>query len=75
MLNIIRRELKASTPLTVRGVMARERSEVIKCAICHHETAATRFIELPCSHKFHLLCIDHWCSVKKECPLCRRDLE
>eukprot|EP00475_Leptophrys_vorax_P008840 TRINITY_DN1576_c0_g1_i1.p1 TRINITY_DN1576_c0_g1~~TRINITY_DN1576_c0_g1_i1.p1 ORF type:complete len:296 (+),score=57.82 TRINITY_DN1576_c0_g1_i1:172-1059(+) len=29
---------------------------------------------LPCSHEFHTQCVDRWLKVKKDCPLCRRDI-
>jgi len=29
---------------------------------------------LPCSHEFHTQCVDRWLKVKRDCPLCRRDI-
>ncbi|CAN6869993.1 hypothetical protein Bca4012_044898 [Brassica carinata] len=30
--------------------------------------------ELPCSHKFHLKCVDQWLRIISCCPLCKQDL-
>ena len=44
------------------------------CAICLeglHETADVFIKTLPCSHRFHLGCIDRWTFRKTCCPVCR----
>ncbi|CAI7747501.1 unnamed protein product [Closterium sp. NIES-54] len=30
---------------------------------------------LPCEHRFHVACIDHWLASKTTCPVCRTDLK
>ncbi|CAI5957069.1 unnamed protein product [Closterium sp. NIES-64] len=30
---------------------------------------------LPCEHRFHVACIDHWLASKTTCPVCRADLK
>jgi len=29
---------------------------------------------MPCMHKFHSKCLDHWLSIKATCPICKFDL-
>ncbi|KAL0906613.1 hypothetical protein M5K25_025123 [Dendrobium thyrsiflorum] len=31
--------------------------------------------QLPCSHLFHLRCVDQWLKIISCCPLCKKDLE
>ena len=60
----------------------RERAQSIECSICYrntvHHTAdpRMRFVSLPCTHSFHLYCIDEW-LVKRNgsCPLCRQAVD
>ncbi|XP_032282373.1 E3 ubiquitin-protein ligase RLIM-like [Phoca vitulina] len=43
------------------------------CTICITEyTEGNRLRILPCSHEFHVHCIDRWLSENSTCPLCRR---
>ncbi|CAI6006711.1 unnamed protein product [Closterium sp. NIES-64] len=30
--------------------------------------------ELPCSHHFHLSCVDTWLKINSSCPLCKEDI-
>ncbi|EFB20488.1 hypothetical protein PANDA_021707, partial [Ailuropoda melanoleuca] len=42
------------------------------CTICITEyTEGNRLRILPCSHEFHVHCIDRWLSENSTCPLCR----
>uniref|UniRef100_A0A8C0QX79 RING-type E3 ubiquitin transferase n=1 Tax=Canis lupus dingo TaxID=286419 RepID=A0A8C0QX79_CANLU len=42
------------------------------CSICITEyTEGNRLRILPCSHEFHVHCIDHWLSENSTCPICR----
>ncbi|XP_073084137.1 LOW QUALITY PROTEIN: uncharacterized protein [Manis javanica] len=34
----------------------------------------TKFHILPCSHSFHIYCIDRWLAEKCTCPVCRREV-
>nr|XP_036293305.1 E3 ubiquitin-protein ligase RLIM-like [Pipistrellus kuhlii] len=43
------------------------------CIICITEyTEGDRLRILPCSHEYHVHCIDHWLSDNDTCPICRR---
>ncbi|XP_025721805.1 E3 ubiquitin-protein ligase RLIM-like [Callorhinus ursinus] len=44
------------------------------CSICITEyTEGNRLRILPCSHEFHVHCIDRWLSENSTCPICRRE--
>ncbi|XAR56815.1 hypothetical protein NMG60_11037430 [Bertholletia excelsa] len=47
-----------------------------ECCIClskYREKEEIR--ELPCSHIFHLKCVDQWLRIISCCPLCKKELE
>jgi hypothetical protein len=45
------------------------------CSICWDSVELGGEITvLACSHSFHLECINQWCRVGDNCPLCRRRL-
>ncbi|KAM5315097.1 E3 ubiquitin-protein ligase RLIM-like [Glossophaga mutica] len=46
-----------------------------ECSICiteYREGSQLRI--LPCSHEFHVRCIDRWLSDNSTCPICRRNV-
>ena len=43
------------------------------CTICLDESTEN-LVELQCSHKFHLNCIEEWHKKKNTCPNCRIDM-
>ncbi|CAH8392214.1 unnamed protein product [Eruca vesicaria subsp. sativa] len=46
-----------------------------ECCIClakYKDKEEVR--KLPCSHKFHLKCVDQWLRIISCCPLCKQDL-
>ena len=43
------------------------------CTICLDENTEN-LVELTCSHKFHLNCIEEWYKRKNTCPNCRIDI-
>ncbi|CAN8326028.1 unnamed protein product [Cochlearia groenlandica] len=46
-----------------------------ECCIClakYKEKEEVR--KLPCSHRFHLKCVDQWLRIISSCPLCKQDL-
>ncbi|KAF6390386.1 hypothetical protein mRhiFer1_007951 [Rhinolophus ferrumequinum] len=56
--------------LTVRSF---GKNEVLKsCSICIMEyTEGNRLRVLPCSHEYHIHCIDRWLADNSTCPVCR----
>lgn len=45
------------------------------CTICFDEyRVGSRLKFLPCSHHFHVECIDEWFNVKDSCPLCKKNV-
>ncbi|KAJ4913262.1 RING/U-box superfamily protein [Raphanus sativus] len=46
-----------------------------ECCIClakYKEKEEVR--KLPCSHRFHVKCVDQWLRIISSCPLCKQDL-
>ncbi|KAJ6751848.1 hypothetical protein OIU85_002281 [Salix viminalis] len=51
-------------------------SEDLECCIClakYKDKEEVR--KLPCSHMFHLKCVDQWLRIISCCPLCKQELE
>ncbi|XP_068103678.1 E3 ubiquitin-protein ligase RLIM [Hyperolius riggenbachi] len=43
------------------------------CSVCITEyTEGNKLRKLPCSHEYHIHCIDRWLSENSTCPICRR---
>lgn len=50
--------------------------ETAECCIClakYRDKEEVR--QLPCSHTFHLKCVDQWLRIISCCPLCKQELE
>ncbi|KAG5364852.1 putative RING finger protein [Yarrowia sp. E02] len=47
------------------------------CAICFDNFEDNQIIrQLPCSHRFHAECVDHWLlNSSSQCPMCRMNLQ
>lgn len=47
-----------------------------KCPVCLSEFEKDERVRcLPCTHLFHVDCIDRWLSVNKKCPVCRLNID
>jgi hypothetical protein len=46
--------------------------EITKCTICFEDVNVG--VSLPCSHMFHMNCIQDWLVIGHCCPLCRFQL-
>lgn len=52
------------------------KNENPECCICLSKYAEKEEIrQLPCSHIFHLKCVDQWLGIISSCPLCKQQLE
>ncbi|XP_008561500.1 PREDICTED: E3 ubiquitin-protein ligase RLIM-like [Galeopterus variegatus] len=50
-----------------------ENDSLASCCVCITEyTEGTKLRILPCSHEYHVHCIDRWLSENSTCPICRR---
>lgn len=45
------------------------------CSVCINEySQGNKLRRLPCSHEFHIHCIDRWLSENNTCPICRQPI-
>jgi len=45
------------------------------CCICLGQyTDGVELRELPCTHHFHVECVDKWLAINASCPLCKHDI-
>lgn len=45
------------------------------CCICLGQyTDGVELRELPCTHHFHVECVDKWLTINASCPLCKHDV-
>ncbi|XP_014308220.1 E3 ubiquitin-protein ligase RLIM-like [Myotis lucifugus] len=59
--------------LAIRPFSENDTSKV--CIICMTEyTEGNKLRILPCSHEYHVHCIDRWLSDNSTCPICRREV-
>ncbi|XP_019171280.1 PREDICTED: E3 ubiquitin-protein ligase At1g63170-like [Ipomoea nil] len=57
---------------TISG-LENEHQECSICLASYREKEEIR--QLPCSHIFHLKCVDQWLRITSSCPLCKKKLE
>uniref|UniRef100_H0Y1T3 RING-type E3 ubiquitin transferase n=1 Tax=Otolemur garnettii TaxID=30611 RepID=H0Y1T3_OTOGA len=59
--------------LAVRNFDENDTSKI--CSVCITEyTEGNKLRVLPCSHEYHVHCIDRWLSDNSTCPICRNDV-
>jgi hypothetical protein len=47
----------------------------LNCVICMSDYEEGEMKKgLPCSHEYHVKCIDPWLKERKSCPICRDDI-
>ncbi|CAI7739666.1 unnamed protein product [Closterium sp. NIES-54] len=47
-----------------------------ECAVCICDFNGGELVRfLPCAHRFHVSCIDHWLADRTTCPVCRVDFK
>ncbi|XP_059662366.1 E3 ubiquitin-protein ligase At4g11680-like [Cornus florida] len=56
-----------------KSVVDKENPECCICLAKYREKEEIR--QLPCSHTFHLKCVDQWLRIISCCPLCKQELE
>ena len=59
-----------------RGAAAAEEDEEDICAICQYPLSGEPCTKMPCSHVYHVACVEKLRSydIKQVCPTCRVDL-
>uniref|UniRef100_T1IKM8 RING-type domain-containing protein n=1 Tax=Strigamia maritima TaxID=126957 RepID=T1IKM8_STRMM len=74
LLHEIRIAYQASLVANLRtSILETDCSDV--CAICLEQPNRSQEVKvLPCTHTFHVICIDTWLSNNSTCPVCRMDL-
>ncbi|XP_008218667.1 PREDICTED: E3 ubiquitin-protein ligase At4g11680 isoform X1 [Prunus mume] len=55
------------------GCLANEDPDCCICLAKYKDTEEVR--QLPCSHMFHLKCVDQWLRIISCCPLCKQELQ
>jgi len=52
-------------------------SETLSCVICYEDFAEQELVvKLPfCNHIYHKTCISRWLRIRRQCPVCRSELE
>ncbi|CAI9259673.1 unnamed protein product [Lactuca saligna] len=55
------------------GMFSKNKEE--SCVICQENFKfGKRVISLPCSHQYHSKCISEWLKLKKNCPICQKEV-
>ncbi|XP_071732203.1 E3 ubiquitin ligase BIG BROTHER-related-like [Rutidosis leptorrhynchoides] len=53
----------------------KKKEENFSCVICQTEFSfGERLITLPCLHQYHSKCISDWLKLKKNCPICQKEV-
>ncbi|KAI3757588.1 hypothetical protein L6452_05129 [Arctium lappa] len=57
------------------GLFSKLKKKEEKCVICQMDyNSGDRLITLPCSHQYHTPCITEWLMLKKDCPVCKKEV-
>ncbi|CAI5471788.1 unnamed protein product [Closterium sp. Yama58-4] len=72
--NLIQKSDSQEMEFLKRGRLLLTSTECTVCLSDFNEGELVRSV-LPCEHRFHVACIDHWLATKTTCPVCRTDLK
>lgn len=73
---VLPEELKQYLPIAPYGEMKTEDEHSIACTVCQLEFQDSVMVRcLPCTHLFHVGCIDEWLKRSIHCPNCRLNVE
>eukprot|EP01100_Stratorugosa_tubuloviscum_P012776 TRINITY_DN6163_c0_g1_i1.p1 TRINITY_DN6163_c0_g1~~TRINITY_DN6163_c0_g1_i1.p1 ORF type:complete len:202 (+),score=42.75 TRINITY_DN6163_c0_g1_i1:21-626(+) len=71
----ISEEILSTFPIKTFQEMSEDSKEAL-CVVCLDNYEPTTLLRiLPCSHSFHVACIDKWLKKCKTCPTCRHQLD
>ncbi|XP_038689566.1 E3 ubiquitin-protein ligase At4g11680-like isoform X2 [Tripterygium wilfordii] len=70
------RYTEVNTKLALDNDVESNSTDDPECCICLAKYRAKEEVrQLPCSHIFHLKCVDQWLKIISCCPLCKQELE
>lgn len=54
---------------------AKQSTDQTTCVVCFSQFEGHSLVRvLPCSHAFHIRCVDRWLRKNRTCPMCRWDI-
>lgn len=57
------------------GFFSKNKKKEDNCVICQMDfNYGERLITLPCVHQYHAKCISDWLKLKKNCPICQKEV-
>ncbi|KAL8253165.1 hypothetical protein R6Q59_036858 [Mikania micrantha] len=57
------------------GLFSKNKKKEENCVICQMDfNYGQRLITLPCLHQYHTKCISDWLKLKKNCPICQKEV-
>lgn len=57
------------------GLFSKNKKKEENCVICQSDfNFGERLITLPCLHQYHTKCITDWLKLKKNCPICQKEV-
>lgn len=58
------------------GLFSKNKKKEENCVICQMDfNFGERLITLPCLHQYHSKCISDWLKLKKNCPICQKEVD
>nr|XP_043617050.1 E3 ubiquitin ligase BIG BROTHER-related-like [Erigeron canadensis] len=57
------------------GLFSKNKKKEESCVVCQMDfNFGDRLITLPCSHQYHTKCITDWLKLRKNCPICQKEV-